>query len=391
MSRICFCLLGLMITTGCDLLGNSKVDNPVFGPAPPRIRMSNDTTRGNRTGRDQLRAQGGDSGRVKLVDFDSSRDRVLADDDLAGAQVIATVNGSPVFASEVLEPFGEPLRNARKKISDAEYQKLREQILQRSLNDYIKRKLLAESLRSTLEKEQLTRLDEVVDHLFAERVEALKQEFKVNTEHEVELELNKRQNTTLAKLKDGFRVQAMGAAYMEGKAKSKKTFGRQELLAYYDEHRSEYEFPEKVHWQQLVVSFKKHDGRTGAIEHLEKAVEELRRGADFADVVRKYSDGANREKGGDFGWSQPDSLADEKIGQALRELPENMISRVLESNDSFRLVKITERKPAGRVPFGDVQAKIKAKLEKEAEQEATKKVLDELYKEAIVETIFDKK
>jgi hypothetical protein len=63
----------------------------------------------------------------------------------------------------------------------------------------------------------------------------------------------------------------------------------------------------------------------------------------------------------------------------------------LETKDSFRLVKITERKAAGRIAFADVQGKIKAKLQKEAEQEAVKKVLDDLYKEALVETIFDEK
>jgi hypothetical protein len=391
MSRVCFCLLGFFAAVGCDLLNPTKVDNPVFGPPPPRVRASNDGLLRDKYAKNTLRAKADKEGRVQPVGFSSSRDRALASGELADAQVVATVNGSPVFASEVLEPLGAQLRNARKQLNDEQYQKLREEVLQRYLKDFVQRKLLAEALKATLDKDQMARLEGAVDGMFKDHVEKLKKEFKVNTEYEVELELNKRQNTTLAKLKDGFRMQAMAGAYLEGKAQSEKSLGRPELLAYYEEHRSDYEYPEKVRWQQLSMSFDKNGGREGALKKLEKAVAELREGADFGDVVRKYSDGANAEKGGDFGWSQPESLADAKIAKALGELPENVISRVLETKDSLRLVKINKRKPAGRVPFADVQGKIKAKLEGDAQKEATQKLLEDLSKDAIVETIFDEK
>jgi hypothetical protein len=54
-------------------------------------------------------------------------------------------------------------------------------------------------------------------------------------------------------------------------------------------------------------------------------------------------------------------------------------------------VLVNQRKEAGRVAFDKVHAQIKKKLENDAKKEAEQKVLDELYANAIVETIFDEK
>jgi len=390
MTRVILCMIGLAAFAGCDLV-KPKVDNPVLGPPPPRVSMSNEPARGGRFEKavPNARVASNDrEGRVRTIDFNAARD--LQTGELSGAQVVATVNGAPIFASEVLEPYGSALRNAKQKVSPEDFQKIRDGLIQKHLKDHIQRKLLAEALRARLEGDQLKRLDEAINAMYADYVEGLKKQLKVNSEPEVELELEK-QGTSLARLKNGFAVQAMARAYLDGNAKPNKTYSRHDLLAYYEAHAKDYEYPEKVRWQQISISFAAHGGRAGALERLELAVDELRRSVDFGEVARRYSDGPNAQKGGDFGWTQPDSLADDRVRQVLQELPEGMISRVLEGKDDFRLVKVNERKPAGRVPFEQVYAKIKQKLESESEQAATQKMLDELLDQAVVETIYDEK
>lgn len=153
MTRACLPLLIVIALAGCDILSSSKVDNPVFGPPPPRIGMA-DPPEESRFAKDSVKGRDA-NGRVRMVDFDAARDKLASTSELAGTQVVATVNGSPIFASEVLEPFGPNLRKARQQISPEEFEKARMGLIQSQLKEHIQRKLLAERLRSTLEKEQL--------------------------------------------------------------------------------------------------------------------------------------------------------------------------------------------------------------------------------------------
>jgi parvulin-like peptidyl-prolyl isomerase len=289
----------------------------------------------------------------------------------------------------VLEDQGPMLKKARAQLPPEEFEKGRMHVIRQLLKEHIQRRLLAEALRETLDKDQMERLDQAINSMYEQQVERLKKQFKVNTEHEVDLELQKQNETTLAKLKYNFAVQAMAGAYREGKADPKVSFGRPELLQYYEEHATDYDYPTRVRWQQLSVSCEKHGGRDGALSRLEEAVNKLKAGEDFGVVAQEYSDGANAKKGGDFGWSQPESIADDKVRQALTDLEPGTISPVIESGSSFRLVLVNDRREAGRLPFDKVQGKIQKKLEDEARKEAEQKLLEKLYAEAIVETIFD--
>ncbi|MGE3316949.1 MAG: peptidylprolyl isomerase, partial [Planctomycetaceae bacterium] len=296
MPRACLILLSVLSLTGCDILGTSKVDNPVFGPPPPRVGMA-DPPQESRFAKN-FPGKSDTDGRVRMVDFDTTRDKLASTSELAGTQVVATVNGSPIFASEVLEPFGADLRKARQQLPPEKFEEARLGLIQSQLKSHILRKLLAERLRSTLEKEQLERLDQAINAMYDDHVNGLKKQFKVNTEHEVDLELQKQQDTSLARLKNGFAVQAMAAAYREGKVEPKLSLGRPELLAYYESHPEEFDYPTRIHWRYLTVMFEKHGGREKALARLEQAVNKLRANEPFAAVAESFSDAPNAKQGG---------------------------------------------------------------------------------------------
>lgn len=377
-------LLGAATMSGCGVLGTAKVDNPVLGPPPPRIAMAQPAER--RSGLEPGQ-YGEDQPGISLTS--AGEQTPASGESLDGSQVVATVNGDPIFDSEVLERYGLQLDRAARELPPEQNQNLRKQLIQRDLQGYVDRKLLVQTLRSRLKKEQAEMLDGHLNGLFEKEVERLKGEMGVNTRYEVEQELAK-QGTSLENLRNSFANQRMAMEYLGAKANDIPEPTRPELLKYYDENISEYTIPAQVKWQQIVVSYSKRGGKQSALRVLEKLIDELKAGADFAETARKYSDGVTAASGGEWDWTQKGSLADKRAEKALFELPEGTISQVFVGDKEYQLVHVVSRREQKLIPFTKVQTEIKDKIKKVKRQEATKKVLEELYANAVVETVFDK-
>ena len=394
-------LLGLV---GCDQINKVKVDNPVMPPAPPRIRTTQNATPTGPTGDDLLlsdsegtvvhlsegdRAVAATDSSSTLSPVDYRADNAGQREEFSDSDVIATVSGSPIFVADVLDRYGPDLARARAQLPPADFAKLQKSLLERDLKGHIERRLLIESLHAMLKPEQLKMLNDHLDKRFEKEIDRLKQELGVTTTHELKIKLQEQKQTSITNLRTAFVNQQMAMEYLAAKSQKQVNIGRPALLSDYEEHISDYETAPKVKWQQIVVNFAKHGGEQRAFAHLQQAVEELQKGTKFADVVQKYSDGPKASQGGHWGWIQAGSLANKEIEHALFELPVGVISEVLVDDASYRLVKVIDRRAAGRVSFEDVQDEIKEKLTREARREATLRVLDELYENAVIETIFD--
>lgn len=389
MRRIALVLIPLTVCLGCDALRN-KVDNPVMGPAPPRI-----------TGTAEHGAEAGHSEEPLIPPIDHSRDGIMmasadtstvnpALEEIADSQVVATVNGAPIFAAEVLQPYRVQLDEARRKMPEAEYHRLRRHLIARDLSRRIERTLLIETLRETLAPEQVKQLQGQLELMFEREVERLKKQYQVNTKVGLERELRRR-GDSLERIRDEVINNQMAREYLAAKAEVKQDITRRDMLEYYQQHLDEYATPARVKWRQIVVSFARHGGQDAARRVLDQAIVELEGGAEFADVARKYSDGPTAEDGGRWDWTQTGSLADEEIENALFSLPVGAISRVFTGEDNFQLVLVTEREAAGHTPFETLQDDIKRTLQEESQREATQKVMQELMETAVIRTIFDRR
>lgn len=380
----CFLLL-LLILVGCDQLSRQKVENPVIGAPPPRVGLAQIEGESDPPG---LGTSGTDVLPIPLISSDSQ-----SLEDYPGTQVVALVNGAPILASEVLEPYARNLARAREaveeeKITLAQFESLQNQLLKKDLNAHIERNLLIEALRSRLPPEGLKKLEEDNDQVFEGEIERLKKELKVETLADLETELQK-QGTTLERLRDNFANQRMAYGYLSTMAKSNPVFSRRDLYDHYQAHLEDFAIPAQVRWQQIVVYFQQHGGRSGSLAVLKQAVEELKKGTSFSAVATRYSDGPRAQDGGQWDWTRTGSLSDKTIEQELFELPVGRISRVIEGVGSFHLVKVNDRQTASHKPFAEVQKKIRSSLETQAKREASLKILEDLRATAVIETIFD--
>ncbi len=85
-------------------------------------------------------------------------------------------------------------------------------------------------------------------------------------------------------------------------------------------------------------------------------------GPAFAEIAKAKSDGFTAKDGGVHDWTTKGALQCKAIDEALFTLQVGQMSPILDSGPAFHIVRVLERKEAGRKPFTDVQADIRDRL-----------------------------
>ena len=130
-----------------------------------------------------------------------------------------------------------------------------------------------------------------------------------------------------------------------------------EIAAWYDRHRDELRRPERVRLRQLLV-----EDRATA----ERALAEIRAGADFAAVAGRVS--------GDPGVAslagREDELSRDELppvfADAVFELAAGEVSEPIEADYGVHLFQVTARLPEEVVPLADARGEIESALRREA-------------------------
>ena len=117
--------------------------------------------------------------------------------------------------------------------------------------------------------------------------------------------------------------------------------------------------------------------------------DEVLHGAAFAAVAKRSSNGATAANGGRYDWTTKGSLASEKLDLAIFSLPVAHLSRKIEDDRGFHIVRVVERVPAGRLPFSEVQNEIREQIVKQRQETARKEYGETLRNGIYVWTIFD--
>jgi parvulin-like peptidyl-prolyl isomerase len=125
------------------------------------------------------------------------------------------------------------------------------------------------------------------------------------------------------------------------------------LLDYFQKHPDIGYIPERRQIGQLVVATK---------EQADKLRQRILAGESLFKLAAEYSiDPYGREHAGDMGWLQEGSGFD-AIEQALKKLPDNQVSDVIQTPKGWHLVMIVERKPAEHKEFAAIKDRVKQAL-----------------------------
>jgi hypothetical protein len=316
---------------------------------------------------------------------------------LDGCQIIARIDNQVVLACEMLWHVNFLIEQNQDQIPPHEIPRLREQLLKRELAASLDHKLLYGEFRRNVPAENMPRIEEsLLEHFQEREIPKLMKQLQVNNQQDLERELV-RLGSSLADARRSFNEKAIAGEWIQSKVKINEEVSPDQLMQYYQEHLADYEYPAQARWEELMIRKDRFKDSREAYAEIARLGNEVcqrdkahgMRGPAFADIAKAKSDGFTAKDGGIQDWTSKGALKATSIDQALFSLPLGQMSpQILESDEGFHIVRVLERKEAGREPFTEVQGKIRDKLKDERFRSAIEQYLARLRREARIWTAF---
>lgn len=143
---------------------------------------------------------------------------------------------------------------------------------------------------------------------------------------------------------------------------SQVNLGEPDLRSYYDAHKAEFTQEEQVQARHVLVMVNDQRSDAQAQARALEAKKKLDGGADFAAVVKEYSDDtASKDKGGDVGYFGRNRMVKEFEDAAFGAQPGKLVGPV-KSSFGYHLIEVTGKRPGGTQPFELVKDQIRARL-----------------------------
>jgi len=321
---------------------------------------------------------------------------------LEGCQVIARVDDQVVLACEVLWRVNQMLEEYQRKappgqkVPQDKIDETRKQLMQKEVAGMVDRKLLFNQFRRSVPPENMTKIEENLREPFEEHeLPALMKQLNVDNKQDLEIELA-RLGSSLADVRRGFNERLMASEWIRSKVKVNEDVGPDEMIEYYRTHLADYEFPSQARWEELMVRKNRFKDEAAAYAEIaemgnnvwQTGTQKPVRGAAFAEIAKTKSDGFTAKDGGIHDWTTKGALQCKAMDDALFTLQVGQMSSIIDSGPAFHIIRVLERKEAGRKAFTDVQADIRDRLKEKRYQKEAVKYLTKLRSDARIWTVF---
>lgn len=151
---------------------------------------------------------------------------------------------------------------------------------------------------------------------------------------------------------------------------------------YYREHTNDFKLPDQVHIR--VIALNKAGPADTARPRLARELHgKLKENQPFADLAKVYSDGSQRDAGGDWGWVELSVLRKE-LADAARGLKPGQHSDVIETADACYLLKLEAVRTSHIKPLAEVRAEIERVLADQERARLQRRYIERLRKTAFL-------
>jgi len=295
-------------------------------------------------------------------------------------EIVARVNNE-IITREDLEHARTSLENEiRDECANCTPEQIREKIELK--NKDLLRDLIDQSLLSQRAKDNGINVDTDV----VKRLDAIRTQYKLPTMEALEAEVTK-SGQDFEDFKSQIRDQLLTQELIRKEVGSKIIVSHEDVVKYYNEHKSDFVRPETVVLREIFVST---EGKPEAdIPALRKKAENLRarvlnNGDDFGEMAKRYSDSPTAQQSGELGSFQRSQL-DAKIAEKVFALDRGQMTDVMETKTGFEILQVRERYQAGEQPLDKVEPEISNKLYESKMEPAMRSYLTTLREDSYVQ------
>jgi hypothetical protein len=354
--------------------------------------------------------------------------------DVEGAKVIARVGTEVIMAADVLPMVNEMLMENADKIPPDHLEEVRTHLMKQRLNKIIQTKIVLGEIHRKVPDDGYKKFESKVNDEFNnEELPKMIKRAKCKNEAEFEAMLRKT-GSSIARERKGFTDNYLAMGWVRQEIDPDEEISHEQMLEYYYAHIKEYDQPARVRWEKLVARFDKYPSKADAYRAIGEAGNQVINGANFESVAEALAEGrpataesllrldfnkslptpgstlppkvakANgkngkeKEKFNDNGleaddkrleWTTKGSLVSKVVDNALFTMPVGCLSPILADDRGFQIVRVIERKEAGRVPFLEAQVEIRKKIRTDRSATAIQDYVDRITEKAQVWNSFD--
>ncbi|TWU29714.1 peptidylprolyl isomerase [Bythopirellula polymerisocia] len=318
---------------------------------------------------------------------------------LEGGQIVARIDGQVVLASDVLWVVNMILESNGDRIPPEQREAAAMAIMRQQVIGLIDTKVLYADFRRKVPAENLPKVEENLNEPFDEmEIPRLIQMLEVADRRELEEVLHQR-GTSLTDLRRAFYERTIAGEWLRQLAPKPKPVTHEQMLAYYQAHEAEYDYPSQATWEELMIRFDEvGNDRAVAWRTITEMGNEVWqrvlqnpqvRGPVMTEIAKAKSHGFTAAQGGAHEWTTKGALRCAEINEALFSLEVGQLSDVIESELGFHIIRVLERKEAGRKPFTEAQVEIREILEVEEKKDLVGVEMEKLRNKSRIWTIFD--
>ena len=163
-----------------------------------------------------------------------------------------------------------------------------------------------------------------------------------------------------------------------------------ELQSYYNQHRDQYRMAEQAKVSHILIKtpLPGPDGKVDekgvaeAQRRAEDLLKQLKAGAKFEDLARKYSeDPGSAKEGGSLGWIGKGRTVAE-FEKAAFSLPKGQISDLVKSSYGFHIIRVDDRQDAHMKTLEEVKDQVEPILKQQKAQQIAQKQAEDLLQQA---------
>lgn len=172
---------------------------------------------------------------------------------------------------------------------------------------------------------------------------------------------------------------------------SKISIKDEEAKTYFDNQPDKFHEDESVRARHILIKLDKtadDKAKAKARKELLDIKKKILAGEDFVELAKSHSQGPSAPRGGDLGYFKRGQMV-KPFDMVAFKLAVNEVSDIVETQFGYHLIKVLDHKKATKPKFEEVKKKAKQILRNERIQKEVGVYIQELRKEATIETFVD--
>lgn len=312
----------------------------------------------------------------ETIEVEEIDEEVAAEEVIEESEVVVTVNGREITEEEIAEEVEKRVAGQKKRMPEGT--EMPDSFVQQIRSRVVDAKVQQVLLEQQMAKQGL----EISDEQILEEIRMLAEK-KGQTMEQVEAEIAG-YGMTMEDLKGQVLSQMQAKTLVE--AADSVVVSEADAQKFYDENPQQFENTEQVKASHILCGKRgiKPEEYPAQLEKIEAAQARLEAGETFEDVAKDVSTCPSSAKGGDLGFFGKGQM-DPAFEKAAFELTRGQTSGIVKSSFGYHIIKVTDKKEAGKQPFEEVKEQLTQYLTQQKQRETWSKINQSMFESAVIE------